>query len=243
MSMGRRPLSLLVGAVGISTFGAQPAEFALLPSVAGGNVRRANSYVETSRALGFGLGPFAGGLLAAVGGMKLGLLADAASFLVVVRVAALLPRYSRGAGSRAAFGRARDGAVFLARDGTLRLVLGVGFVSLLFMTAVAPAEVFFAKDTLGAGDLGYGLLLGAWTVGMTVGGLVIARRVGGAATALVAIVVQSIGLLVPTLWLSLAWGCAWFLVGGAAHGTKNVLLRTLIHERVPAELHGRAFAA
>ena len=24
---------------------------------------------------------------------------------------------------------------------------------------------------------------------------------------------------------------------------KNVLLRTLIHERVPAELHGRAFAA
>jgi len=34
-----------------------------------------------------------------------------------------------------------------------------------------------------------------------------------------------------------------FLVGGVAHGAKNVLLRTLIHERVPPELHGRAFAA
>ena len=29
----------------------------------------------------------------------------------------------------------------------------------------------------------------------------------------------------------------------SAHGTKNVLIRTLIHERVPSSLHGRAFAA
>jgi hypothetical protein len=34
----------------------------------------------------------------------------------------------------------------------------------------------------------------------------------------------------------------WFL-GGLGHGTKNVLVRTLIQERVPARLHGRAFAA
>ena len=33
------------------------------------------------------------------------------------------------------------------------------------------------------------------------------------------------------------------MIGGVAHGTKNVLVRTLIHERVPAYLHGRAFAA
>ncbi|MBA2614774.1 MAG: MFS transporter [Actinobacteria bacterium] len=32
-------------------------------------------------------------------------------------------------------------------------------------------------------------------------------------------------------------------MGGAAHGTKNVLIRTLMHQRVPARLHGRAFAA
>ena len=233
-------LTALLGAGGAF---AQPAEFALIPSVAGGDVRRANSYVETARGLGFGLGPLAGGLLAAAGGMKLGLLVDAASFVFVAAVSLVLPCYTCAAQTREAVGRARDGLVFLARDRTLRLVLGVGFVSLLFMTAVAPAEVFFAKDVLGAGDLGYGLMLGAWTMGMTVGGLVLARRVGGAATALVAIVAQSVGLLVPTLWLVLAWGCAWFLVGGVAHGLKNVLLRTLIHERVPAELHGRAFAA
>jgi MFS family permease len=237
------PILGLTALLGCGAAVAQPAEFALVPTVAGGDVRRANSFVETARALGFGLGPFAGGILAAAGGMKLGLLADAASFVLVVAVSLVLPRHARDAASRETFGRARDGAVFLARDGMLRLVLGVGFVSLLFMTAVAPAEVFFVKDVLGAGDIGYGLMLGTWTVGMILGGLVIARRVGGAALALVAIVIQSIGLLVPTLWLVLAWGCGWFLIGGIAHGTKNVLLRTLIHERVPAELHGRAFAA
>jgi hypothetical protein len=78
---------------------------------------------------------------------------------------------------------------------------------------------------------------------MTLGGLLVARRIGGAGITLVAIVVQSIGLALPTLWLVLAWGCGCFFVGGIAHGTKNFLLRTIIHERVPAELHGRAFAA
>ena len=34
-----------------------------------------------------------------------------------------------------------------------------------------------------------------------------------------------------------------FVFGGVAHGVKNVLLRTLIHERVPDALRGRAFAA
>jgi hypothetical protein len=34
-----------------------------------------------------------------------------------------------------------------------------------------------------------------------------------------------------------------FTFGGVAHGVKNVLLRTLIHERAPEALRGRAFAA
>ena len=36
---------------------------------------------------------------------------------------------------------------------------------------------------------------------------------------------------------------AGFFVGGIGHGVKNVLLRTLIQQRVPSEAHGRAFAA
>jgi len=89
-------------------------------------IRRANSFIETSRALGFGLGPFAGGLLAAAGGMKLGLLVDAATFLVIAGVSLLPPCYACAGRARASFGRARDGIVFLVRDDMLRLVLSVG---------------------------------------------------------------------------------------------------------------------
>jgi hypothetical protein len=34
-----------------------------------------------------------------------------------------------------------------------------------------------------------------------------------------------------------------FTFGGVAHGIKNVLLRTLIHERAPEAMRGRVFAA
>jgi hypothetical protein len=34
-----------------------------------------------------------------------------------------------------------------------------------------------------------------------------------------------------------------YFAGGLGHGLKNVAFRTLIHERVPAAGHGRAFAA
>ena len=114
------------------------------------------------------------------------------------------------------------------------------------MTASATAEVFFATDVLGAGDLGYGVLMTAWTGGMVLGATTLPRRVpaaAGATVALVAIAVQGAGLALPTLWLSLAFALVAYAVGGSAQGLKNVLIRTLIHERVPERLHGRAYAA
>ena len=36
---------------------------------------------------------------------------------------------------------------------------------------------------------------------------------------------------------------AWWFVGGMGHGLKNTGFRTLIHQRVPPDQHGRAFTA
>ena len=58
---------------------AMPAEFALLPLVAGERgIARANGRVEFARYAGFILGPALGGLLAAAGGTTGALLANAA---------------------------------------------------------------------------------------------------------------------------------------------------------------------
>jgi len=247
---GLAPILLLTLLLGTANAVSQPAEFALIPAVVSQErIGVANAHVETARFVGFAAGPLLGGVLAGAGGTRLPLLVDAVSFLVIALAAAAL-RGRAGASAHIAegepLGRARDGFVFLAGDHLLRLVMLVAFASLLFMTASAPAEVFFAKDVLGVGDAGFGALWTAWFVGMAVGGLLLARRVRGASlagAALVAIVVQSLGLAVPTLWLVFPFALALYVVGGAAHGTKNVLVRTLMHQRVPTRLHGRAFAA
>ena len=262
----------LTAVLGVGVALAQPAEFALVPAVAGsGGVAAANGRIEAARYLGFTLGPVLGGLLAAAGGTRIALLVNAASFLAVALAAqALRARREPGGGDRsgetnggpasgaslpqarrrgrAASGtpRARDGFAFLLGDGVLAPVVVAAFVSLLFMTASATAEVFFAKDVLHAGDTGYGVLMTLWTLGMVIGSTLVASRVPAAAyatAALGAMALQGAGLALPTLWLVLPFALGAYLAGGIGHGTKNVVVRTLIHARVPDELRGRAWAA
>jgi predicted MFS family arabinose efflux permease len=171
---------------------------------------------------------------------------SAASFLAVALAAQAL-RARRGARrSSHSTERARDGIAFLLNDGVLAPVIAAAFVSLMFMTASATAEVFFAKDVLHAGDTGYGVLMTLWTLGMVIGSTLVASRVPAAAyatAALGAMALQGAGLALPTLWLVLPFAPGAYLVGGIGHGTKNVVVRTLIHARVPDELRGRARAA
>ena len=227
----------------------QPAEFALVPVVAGSEERltEMNGHVETARYAGMTVGPLAGGFLSAAGGAEVAMLVNAGTFLAVAVAAALLRvtrRPERLDGAKP--DRARDGAAALVSDPVLRLVMPVAFIALLFMTASATAEVFFAKDVLDAGDTGYGALITAWTLGMVCGAAGVARRVGAVAlapVALAAMVLQGAGIALPTLWLVLGFGLAMYFAGGLGHGLKNVLLRSLIQSRVPERLHGRASAA
>ena len=240
------PLLVLTALLGCVNAVAHPAEFALVPVLAEEReLARVNGHVEAARYAGFMLGPLLGGLLAAGGGTPLALLADAGTFLALAGVGAAL---AAGAPPRraAAAGRARDGIVMLARDADLRLAVGVVFVSLLFMTATPAAMVVFATESLDVGERGYGLLMALWTAGMAAGAMGLARRVparGIAVGALAAVAVQGAGIAAPTLWVLAPLAAAGYLVGGLAHGTKNVLVRTLIHERAPSHMRGRAYAA
>ncbi len=243
------PVLVLTAALGVVFATSQPAEFSLVPPLAGRDrIQEANGHVETVRYLGFGIGPLLGGLLFSIGGLELAMLVDAATFAFVA-LAALALRIKR---EPAALGdvertpRARDGVAFLFRDRLLALAMTVAFGSLLFMSAVWVAELFFVEDVLGRGDLAYGAMLSIWTGGMALGAMLLSRRVAAGAVAaagLIAATVQGAALALPALWLSFAFFLACSFMGGVAHGLKNVMFRSLIHVRVPDELHGRAFAA
>jgi MFS family permease len=239
----------LAALLGVGVAVAQPAEFALVPAIAGKRrLAAVNGQVETARYLGMTAGPLIGGGLAAAGGTSMAMFVNAATFACVALAGALLrARREPEADPAGEEGsRARDGIVHLFRDRTLGTVLAVVFVSLLFMSATITAEVFFLKEDLGAGDALYGVLFSSWMVGMVFGALALSRRVPAAAmpvVALIAVAVQGAGLGLPTAWLVAAFAGAMWFIGGMGHGVKNVLARTLIQERVPPHLHGRAFAA
>ena len=134
--------------------------------------------------------------------------------------------------------------MFHERD--LTIALGGAVAALAVFSISVTAEPFFVTDALHAGPLAYGVLVTSWTLGMAAGSGALARRVPRASlalAALVAVVLQGVGIagaaLSPILWMALIG----FVFGGVAHGAKNVVLRTLIHERVPDALRGRAFAA
>jgi MFS family permease len=243
---GLAPMLVLVALMGCLAAVALPAEFALLPLVAGERgIARANGRVEFARYAGFIVGPAAGGLLAAAGGTTGALLANAGTFLVLAAVAAAIHVEWRPH-AHAARERMREGIEFLARDEECAPVTAIVFVSLLLMTATPAAALFFADGDLHMGDAGYGILMATWGAGMAVGAFAVAPRVTRslmACGAVAAVAAQGLGIAVPALWPLVWLTIAGYLFGGVAHGTKNVLARTLIHVRAPERLHGRAFAA
>jgi Na+/melibiose symporter-like transporter len=240
----------LVTLLGLGVAISQPAEFALVPAAAGGgaNIASANGLMETVRSLGFTAGPLVGGALGAAGLLWLALALNALSF-VVVGAAALVVcarRRPHGAGADRATVRARDGFAFLSQQRDLAITLGGAVAALALFSISATAEPFAVTDALGAGNLACGALLTSWALGMAVGAAALAPRVsasGAAAAGLVAVVAQGLGIAGGATATVLGVALAAFSVGGVAHGVKNVLLRTLIHERAPETLGGRAFAA
>lgn len=243
------PVLVLTAAIGTVFATSQPAEFALVPPLAGEDrIQEANGHIETARYIGFGVGPIVGGLLFAAGGLELAMLVDAATFafVAVAALALKVKRRPEDLGEEEQTPRARDGIAFLYRDRVLALAMTVAFTSLLFMSAVWVGELFFVEDVLGRGDVAYGTMLSIWTVGMALGAMLLSRRVAAAAVAtvgLIAATTQGAALALPALWLSFAFFLACSFLGGLSHGLKNVMFRSLIHVRVPDHLHGRAFAA
>jgi MFS family permease len=238
-------LSFLLGTAAAVT---NPALFALVPLAAGEErVPEANARLELARYAGGAVGPLLAGVLSARLGTRFALLVDAGTFLVIAGCAAAL-RLRRAAAplEGEAPPRAREGIAFIRGDPVLQLTFVVLALSVVFAAIDNVAEVFFAKDVLRAGDIGYGALLTAWILGMIVGATLTARRIRpgglGGAIPLAAVVgggAVAVAAALPALPLALAM----FVVGGAANGLENAGMRTLMHRRTPEHLRGRVFAA
>ena len=124
--------------------------------------RQANATLNFAFMGALAIGPVIGGALVDSVGGSVALLLDAFTFLVCAALLAHLSTHIAETSGDSI--RARLRAVFehVRAVPALRALFITEAIALVFFASVEPVEVLYTKSTLDAGDLGYGLLMGAW---------------------------------------------------------------------------------
>lgn len=208
--------------------------------------RRANGQVNVAFAASFVAGPLIGGAVTAGAGVAAALLIDVASFLICAALLLDLNPYVEGAGGAESVGaRLQAGLRHINETPFLRSLLIAEAVALTFIQAGSPVEVAYAKETLSAGDGGYGLLVAAWGGGSVLASIVFARNVRWPlpvvlVSGLFALSAAFIGFSVAP---SLAVACLFAVVGGVGNGLEWPSLISLVQRLSPQHLRGRMMGA
>ncbi len=210
-----------------------------------GELRAGNAVLNVAFTGGAAIGPGVAGLMVAGFGVQSALLLDAVSFYAIAWIlltAGSLPQAEPDPGL--VRDRVRAGLAYIREMPTLRRLLTAQGAAFVFFAAVIPIEVIYAKQTLDAGDTGYGLLLASWGVGMVVGSIVFAavRRAPLPVLLFFSSVAVGAGYLglaaAPTLLLA----CAAAVVGGTGNGVQWVSAVSAVQELTVAGMQARVMS-
>ncbi len=239
----------LVFLLGVAQTVFNPTVRAAFPGVVGGgDLTRANALISGTFSFSVMAGPALGGVLVASVGLEVAFVLDAVTFLASAALLSTirLPAPGRDGAEEGFFEELRAGFGYLARARVPLAIVAGAFLATLTANATVPAEAFLAKDTFGAGDVGYGLIASLWGGGMVLGsalGAVLGDRTNLVSLYFVSIFATALAFvgvgLSPTFVLALLA----VAVAGAANGVDNVATDTVLQKRVPEALLGRVFAA
>ena len=212
-----------------------------------GQLREGNALLNIAFTAGAAGGPAIGGLVVAGAGTATALAADAISFLAVgtlLAVTTTLPSPHTEPVEGGWSERLRLGFSYIAGRKTLRRLLGAQAAAIVFFSLVIPIEVFFAKQTLDAGDAGYGALLASWGAGMVLGSLAFAglRAVALPALLLGSTVAIGAAYLATAAAPTLLVACLASVVGGVGNGIQWTALVTAVQELTRATYQARVLA-
>jgi MFS family permease len=210
-----------------------------------GELRAGNAVLNVAFTGGAAVGPALAGLVVAGFGVQSALLLDAASFYVVgwvLLTAGPFPRVEPDPGDLRE--RVRAGLAYIRERAALRRLLLAQGAAFLFFAAVIPIEVIYAKQTLGASDSGYGLLLASWGAGMVVGSIVFAavRRAPLPFLLFFSTAAVGAGYLGLAVAPSLALACAASVAGGAGNGVQWVTVISAVQELTVQGMQARVIS-
>jgi MFS family permease len=210
-----------------------------------GELRAGNALLNVAFTGGAAIGPAVAGLVVAGFGVQTALLLDAASFYAIAWIlltAGAIPVPAPDPGRMRE--RLRAGIAYIRETVRLRRLLIAEGVAFVFFAAVLPVEVIYAKETLGAGDAGYGLLLASWGAGMVLGSLVFAagRRAPLPYLLFFSTLALGAGYLGMAAAPSLAVACAAAAVGGTGNGVQWVALVSAVQELTAGNMQARVMS-
>jgi MFS family permease len=239
---------VLVFLMGLARTVFNPTVRAAFPSVVGeGDLTRANALISGTFSTSIMVGPALGGLLVARVGVDAAFLADAVTYLVsaILLSTIPLPRPRRESEEEGFVRELRSGfGYLLGARVPLAIVVGA-FLTILTINATVPAEVFLARETFGAGDGGYGLLVSLWGGGMVLGSAMMAMlgdRVNLVLFYFLSIFIGAFALVGTGLAPAFVLALGALTVEGAATGIDNVATDTILQKRVPEAFLGRVFS-
>jgi len=239
----------LAAVAGVATGFFRPAAFAGLPNlVPDDELTNANSLLQTVETLAWMTGPIVGALMFMVWGPDAPYAVNALTFLVSVGLIAAIPEAklrSEESLTRGHWRDVADGLRLVVTSAPLRTVLVVWNVVILASAAVNVAEVFFAVETLDAGELGFGVIVAASGVGLAVGSYLAAPSLGSIGLRrhyAGSIALMGAGWGIAAFATSI-WVAVPFIVAGAAgNGAAIVCNQVLVQRGAPDRFRGRALA-
>lgn len=210
-----------------------------------GELRAGNAILNIAFTGGAAIGPAIAGVVVAAFGVQSALLLDAASFYAIAWIlftGGHLPQAEPEPGHLRE--RLRAGIAYIRGHPTLRRLLAAQAAAFVFFAAVLPVEVIYAKETLEAGDTGYGLLLGSWGAGMVSGSVVFAALRRAALPTLIFFSTLAIGLgyLAMAAAPTLAVACAAAALGGAGNGVQWVALVSAVQDLTKPSMQARVMS-
>lgn len=239
---------------GVATVFFTTAYQAYLPSlVAKEDLAEGNAKLQGSEQVATIAGPGVGGAIAQAFGAVLGMLVDAATFVVsalcLLRIRREEPPVRRQGPARSMRAEIGEGLRVVVRDPFLRILTVSGSIDNLVLTAVHALLVVFLVRTVGLPAGAVGVLIAADALGGVVGAMVatrFARAVGtGRALLWSALGTAPFGLLIPLT--DGGWRLVFFALGlfvpAAGMVASNVIANSFRQSYCPPELRGRVFTS
>ena len=225
-----------------------PAGRSALPAlVRPEQLMRANAWIGMSLNIQVAAGPVLGGLLVELLDFRGALAANALSFVVSALFLLGLPPLrapSDGAEARGFLAVGMDGLRFAWRNRVVRTLIVALFVGVAFAGLDDVALVFLVRETFGGSPLAYGLVTGAYGVGMLAGSLGLSWKGTAAAAGTVFLlgwVASGIGAVLTGVAPLIALVAVGQAIAGVGNAVDVVALDTLVQQAVPRQMLGQVF--